>query len=376
MRQRVLFMLSSMRIGGVEKAFTSLLSEIPRNRYDVTVMLLEKRGELLNLIPEWVHVVEAPWYKTIKPIIMGTPQQTIQLYRSKRRYARILSFIGYYLVSKHANDRLAYYNYVMRDIEKEQDKYDIAVAYQGPTDIIDFYIAYKVEAARKLSWVHFDVNHHVINKRLYNKMYQEFDQLVAVSSAAKKSLVQLIPSVRNKVIVVENILSEKAIKEMAKASIQFDPGFEGIKIVTVGRLSKEKGQDLLIPVLKKLQEEGYNARWYCVGEGKARIEYESLIESYQLSDDFILLGSTLNPYPYIAEADIYVQPSRHDSFCLTLAEAKLLKKPIVATNFIGAYEQLVDGYNGFIVNNEKELFNRLKQLIDNKELRKKLINNL
>ena len=89
------------------------------------------------------------------------------------------------------------------------------------------------------------------------------------------------------------------------------------------------------------------------------------------------MGAKSNPYPYIAKADIYVQPSRHEGYCLTLAEAKCLAKPIVTTNFIGAYEQIEDGYTGFIVGcDEEELYRKIKYLLDHKMEQDKLHENL
>jgi glycosyltransferase involved in cell wall biosynthesis len=118
-------------------------------------------------------------------------------------------------------------------------------------------------------------------------------------------------------------------------------------------------------------------RWYCIGEGNKRHEYEELISKLGLVNDFILLGSNTNPYPYILESDIYVQTSRHEGYCLTLAEAICLKKPIVTTNFIGAFEQVTNGINGWIVKaSEEEIYEKIKYLLDHPVERQTLINNL
>ena len=63
-----------------------------------------------------------------------------------------------------------------------------------------------------------------------------------------------------------------------------------MRILTVGRLANEKGQDLAIRVLSRLIREGFKVRWYCVGDGISRKQYEELIEDYSLKDTFILLG--------------------------------------------------------------------------------------
>lgn len=374
--KKLLFMLSSMNIGGVEKSFLSLLSVLSKEKYDVTVLLLEKRGGFLEYIPSWVRVEEASWYKKIKPVIMGPPQQTLlSLYKS-HQFQKIPSFTGVYYYSKKRDDRHLYYKHVLKEATIDPTHYDVAIAFQGPTDIIDFYIVNKINAHKKISWVHFDVSHHLINKKLYTKLYSRFDQIFSVSEAAKEQLVNLIPSVKNKVSVIKNIISPELIKEMSVVPVEFDSSYKGLRIVTVGRLSKEKGQDRAIQLLSMLRQEGYDVRWYCIGEGNARKEYENLIEQYHLKKYFLLLGEKTNPYPYIAKADLYVQTSRHESFCLTLAEAKVLKKPIVSTNFLGAYEQLKDGFNGLIAQDNNDLYSKVKQLIKSPDLQNELIQNL
>lgn len=377
MKKKVLFMVSSMNIGGVEKSLISLLSVIPKDKYDITILTLEKKGGFLDRIPKHVNVEEAEWFKEIKPIIMESPQNTIKNYLKKGKILKIIQFIHSYYKAKRTGDRYIYYKNLLKSIPNNEEHYEAAIAYAGPTEIIDAYIAHKVNAKKKIGWVHFDISRHKINEKLYKNLYEKFDKIFAVSNEANKKLNELIPNTVNKSEVLLNIISKELVCEMANEAIKFDDNFDGIKIVTVGRLSKEKGQDLAIKALYKLKKDGYKVRWYCVGDGNNRKEYEALIKEKNLKDDFILLGSTPNPYPYIKKADIYVQTSRHEGYCLTLAEAKCLCKPIVTTNFIGAYEQIKDKVNGFIVEiNEDEIYEKVKYIIDNKSIGKDITNHL
>ncbi len=371
--KKILFMLSSMNIGGVEKSLLSLLSEMPKNEYDITVLLLEKKGGFLEYIPEGVKVEEVSWFEDVNPIIMQPPQLTIKNYFNNNQYLKILTFICSYFISKYFNNRHHYYKNIFKNIPFNNKTYDIAISYQGPTDVIDYYIANKVKAPNKVSWVHFDISKHMINKKLYEKLYKKFNKIFVVSKEAKKRLIDQIPSVQTKAEVFMNLIPTSLIKEMAKENVNFDEAYKGIKVVTVGRLSKEKGQDLAINVLFRLRKNGYDVRWYCIGDGNSKKEYEMLINKLDLKNDFLLLGSTPNPYPYIENADIYVQTSRHEGYCLTLAEAKCLNKPIITTNFTGAIEQITDGSNGLIVEcNEEEIYQKLKYLIEHPIERNKL----
>ena len=375
--KKILFMISSMNIGGVEKSLLSLLSAIPKDKYEITILTLDKKGGFLEYIPNNVKLIEAEWFKYIKQIIMDSPKNIIKMYIKNYEFLKIPSFIYSYFKSKKTNDRYIYYKYVLKSIPECKEKYDVAIAYAGPTEIIDAYISHKVKAEKKIAWVHFDISKHKINKKLYNNLYERFDKIFAVSNECKKKLDEIIPAVRNKSEVLFNIVSEDLINEMSESYVDFDDNYKGIKIITVGRLSKEKGQDLAIKALAKLKKDRYDVKWYCIGEGNSRREFEQLIKEYNLENNFLLLGSTSNPYPYIKNADIYVQTSRHEGYCLTLAEAKALNKPIVTTNFIGAYEQIKNNENGIIVScNENDLADAIRKLIDEKEICSKFSNKL
>ncbi|SFD66925.1 Glycosyltransferase involved in cell wall bisynthesis [Lentibacillus persicus] len=376
--KKVLFMLSSMDIGGVEKSLLSLLSVMPKEAYDVKILLLEEKGAFLDHLPDWVRVEEASWYQEVKPIIMQSPYKTIKDFYAAKTYSRIPSFVYSYLISeKVLKDRYIYYKHIFKSVPLHEEDYDIAVAYQGPTDIIDYYVGHHVNAVKKISWVHFDVSKHSVNTKLYQQLYQRFDMVLVVSNEAHNHLVDKIPSVKFKSDVCKNIVSKTAIKVMSKETADFDKEYTGRIIVTVGRLSWEKGQDMAIAVLSWLREEGYDVKWYCVGGGKQRAEYEQMIEGYGLKDHFILTGPSPNPYPYIAQADIYVQPSRHEGYCLSLAEAKCLQRPIVTTDFTGANEQIIDGYNGLISKcNADALYYHVKYLLAHPDQADKLALNL
>lgn len=377
MKKKVLFMVSSMNIGGVEKSLLSLLSVIPKDKYDVTILTLEKKGGFLDYIPSHIRIEEATWFKDIKPIIMESPQSTLKRYLAKGKIFKIPSFVYSYYKSKNTGDRYIYYKNILKSIPDNEEIYDAAIAYAGPTEIIDVYIGYKVNAKKKIGWIHFDISKHNINEKLYKTLYEKFNKIFVVSNEANKKLNEIIPSTVGKSEVLLNIISKDLVCSMSNKEVAFDDKFDGIKIVTVGRLSKEKGQDLAINALSKLINDGYKVRWYCVGEGNTRGEYEKLIKEKELEDNFILLGANPNPYPYIKKSDIYVQTSRHEGYCLTLAEAKCLCKPIVTTNFIGAYEQINDKVNGFIVEqNENEIYEKIKFIIDNNYIRDNFISNL
>ncbi|NHC43328.1 glycosyltransferase, partial [Bacillus sp. MM2020_1] len=257
------------------------------------------------------------------------------------------------------------------------EEYDFAVAYDGPNDFISYFVWKKISSKRKIQWIHFDITKIGFNRKFASKVYSKFDKVFVVSKEAKKKFIDLLPNLKEKADVFLNVASPKTIYNQAKEGTGFTDTFDGLRILTVGRLSDEKGQDLAIHVLARLVKDGYKVKWYCLGEGNSRGKYESLIKKYKLENKFILLGTDPNPYPYMDQCNIYVQPSRHEGYCITLMEARYLGKPIITTCFTGANEQIINGETGIIVGvNEDEIYQALVKLINNKEFRKKLKRNL
>jgi glycosyltransferase involved in cell wall biosynthesis len=370
-------MLINMNIGGTEKALLNMINEFPLEKYDITILMLEEFGGFLNQIPSEVKLEYFNGYQNIKNILNQPPQFVSFNLLKKGRIIQAFIIIFLHIITKLLKNRSLYFRFLLRKYPKLIDEYDVAVAYDGPMDFISYFVLKKIKAKRKIQWIHFDITKIGFNPKFAIKVYSQFDKIFVVSNEAKKKLVNVVPKLEEKTNVFLNIISAIAIKKHAKIGVGFTDSFNGIRILTVGRLSLEKGQDLAIQAFNRLVREGYNARWYCIGDGNERELYENLIKRYELEDKFILLGATSNPYPFIEQCDIYVQPSRHEGYCITLAEARCLRKPIITTDFTAAKEHICNNETGLLVGiDEREIFNGLVQLINNDEMRNRFIENL
>ena len=375
--KKILFMCINMNIGGTEKALLTMLNEMDRRKYDITLFMLEEHGGFLNQIPDGVKIMYFKEYKTLKKFINNPPQLVAKELIKNRKVISGLSILFIYIISKLIKDISIYYKYILRNVDIVNDEYDIAIAYAGPMDFISYFVTNKIKSKKRIQWIHFDITKIGFNINFAKRIYDKFDKVFVVSNEGKDKLINLIPSLKDKTEVFFNIISCKMIEKMAYEGEGFSDDFDGTRILTVGRLSKEKGQDLIIPVLKKLKENGYKVRWYCIGDGPARKEYEKLVDELNIKDDFIFLGSKLNPYTYMKECDIYVQPSKHEGYCITLGEARCFNNPIVTTNFTGANEQIDDEKIGLICDiSEWEIYKSIKRLLDDRELYEKLKENL
>ncbi|WP_415342100.1 glycosyltransferase [Clostridium perfringens] len=373
----ILFMLINMNIGGTEKALINMLHELQKEKYKVTVLLLEKYGGFLDQIPDWVEVKYLDEYKNLKKYINEPPKKNVKELLSKKEYINAFNLFLSYCISKLKDDISYYYKYLLTDVSDLEEEYDIAVAYAGPMDFITYFVANKIRAKKRVQWIHFDISKIGFNKRFAEKMYSKFDKIFVVSEEGKNKLNLLIPSLSDKTEVFFNIISSTFIKNMAENEEGFNDNYNGIRILTVGRLSREKGQDITISVLEKMIKQGYEVRWYCIGEGNMKKELEDMVKNKNLQENYILLGSKRNPYPFMKECDIYVQSSRHEGYCITLAEARCFNNPIITTNFTGANEQIRNEKTGLIVNfNQDEMYTAIKRIIKDRELRDYIGNNL
>lgn len=377
--KRIIFVIESMNIGGTEKALLSMLYEIPPHKYDITILLLENTGGFIEYIPDGVRVITLNEYEKLKPIINKSPKETIlDLFYKKRFYKCFLAGI-HYSFWRFFNNKMHYYvNQIMVNFKELEEEYDVAVSYQGPPSHFSaYFVAKKIRAKKKIQWIHSDVTKLNLDLKEVRNLYKLFDKFYVVSSMAKDNFLSLFPELVDKTEVFYNVISSKLINEQAELTHGFTDDFKGIRILTVGRLSGEKGQKITIPVLSKLIRDGYDVRWYCLGDGPLRDSYQKDIIKYDVEGEYILLGSNPNPYPYIKECDIYVQPSKFEGYCITLAEAKVFNKPIISTNFTGAREQLIPNRTGLIVDYDiEQLYESIKLLIENKNLCNQLSKNL
>jgi glycosyltransferase involved in cell wall biosynthesis len=377
MKKKIVFMVINMNVGGTEKALLNMINEMPKDQYEITILMLEKYGGFLDAIPKEVRVEYLYDYAAYKDLLNRPVKITVKNLFKQGQIGKGIVLGSVHVLSRIFQNKFFYYNFVLKKMPRYKNKYDIAIAYAGPMDFISYFVAKKIKAKKRIQWIHFDVTKIGFDERLSKKLYNMFDKIFVVSNEAEKKLVRKVPSIKGKIEVFVNVVSQKTILSQSNSGNGFEDDFDGKRILTVGRLSKEKGQDLAIKVLARLVKEGHKVKWYCIGEGKARSEYEQLISQLNVEEHFVLLGAKSNPYPYIKQCDLYVQPSRYEGYCITLIEARCLKKPIVTTDVNGANEQIKQGITGVIVNkDEGSLYKAVNTLIMNSRLMTNYSNNL
>lgn len=364
MKKRVLFVIDSLGIGGAEKSLVTLLGLLDYSRFDVDLQLFAFDGLMLQFVPAEVNIL---------PPLNYTQFLSMPVWRQLCWPSMLSARLKYSLwIRKHrmlnSDKAAAYWQSAGRCIVSNPKNYDVAIAYaQGvPT----FYTIDKVLARRKFAWLNIDYRLTGTTRDYQHRFYDALDTIVPVSKFVRNVFSEVFPEFRHKMRIMPDIMDGAIIERMSQlpSDKQIDRTLP--VIMTTGRLNKpQKGYDLALAAAKVLRDRGVDFRWYAVGEGPYRGAMEHYIAENQLQDCFILLGATDNPYSYMRQCDVYVQTSRHEGFGLTIAEARILNRPVVCTNFEGCTVQMIDGKNGLITSfTPEEIADSIERLLNDKVL--------
>ena len=371
--KKILFVIDSLACAGAEKSLITLLSLIDYSKYEVDLQLFSYGGELENLLPKEVKLLEPFNYMKFTTLSLKKAiQEGIFKLKLKYLFSRLkFSFIlrkGKY--DNKAKARL-FWEINKNCIEETKKEYDIAIAYaQGvPT----FYVADRVKAKKKIAWINTSYHLERIEKQYQRNKYRKFNKIVLVSNSAKNIFKEVYPEFEEKLEIIYDINNPKIMEEMSNIGEKLPIGNE-IKILTIGRFAKGKAYDIALEACKILKDKGIKFKWYILGKGPLKEEIEQKIDELGLKEHFILLGVTPNPYGYIKSADIYVQTSRFEGFGLAIAEARILNVPVVTTEFDAVYNQMVQRKNGIVTQMDAQsVADGIMELIENKELKNSII---
>jgi glycosyltransferase involved in cell wall biosynthesis len=380
MKKNILISVYNMEIGGIERSLINMLESFDYQKYNVDLLIFHHVGEFMNLIPNSANVLPQVEKYTVfrKPVTLCLKEKHYIL-----AFIRVLSkYIAKIKAKNRELEEGAGYiqmqltqKYSSFFIPKLKKEYDVAISYAWPHDII----VNKVKAKKKVAWVHTDYSKLEIDNELDLKVWNQFDFIAAVSEACRDAFLSTYPTLLDKVLVVENITSPQFIKKMAEEEQELpEVKSQSFNLVSVGRLSYVKGFDLAVEALRLLHNKGLtNIKWYIVGYGGYEKELKELISKSNLNNSFILLGKKINPYPYIKNCDLYVQPSRYEGKAVTVSEAKILGKPILITNYPTASSQIEDGVEGIICDlSVSGLVKGIEEFYSNQKLKHTLMNNI
>ena len=348
MKTKVLFVINRLNLGGVEKSLLSLINAMPEESYDITIGTINKEGQLLPYVPERVKVVEIPeLHNGIKNVSKRFIAIKKCLMKGDIKNAFMIPWLS--IVSTITRTNYPLYRRYMRPGAYSLEEFDIAVMYQGPNEHLEYYVSHVVKARKKMAWIHFDVDYFFMRKKSVKRSYANFERVLIVSNQAKANFDRRFPMFAHKSEVFLNLINKEETIRLGGEPGIFKKHNDKINIATLGRISWEKGQDKAIYAAKVLKNKGVKFHWWFIGEGNQSDLYKEKAAAEGVDDCITFTGNAINPYPYLAGCDVYVQPSRFEGYCIAIGEAKIFGCPIVASNFMGAHEQLDTVPNSIIL---------------------------
>ena len=352
-KKKIIIVIHYLEIGGAEVSLIGLLQAMDISLYDVDLFVHCHRGELMKYIPNGVHLLpEIPEYaqieRPLKDVIKdGYWRIAVRRFKAKwkaKRFNKRHRFRDSGVVfQKIANELTPILPLI------SSTHYDLAISFLIPHN----YVLDKVQATKKICWIHTDYQSLSIDSKEEFPIWNAYDKIISISPKVTESFLGVFPSLKDKIMEVRNILSTQFIRSRAvlmDVSEEMRRGREdAVILLSVGRFVFAKNYDNVPEICRLIVDKGINVVWYLIGFGGAEQLIRRRIEEHGMQDHVKILGKKINPYPYIRECDIYVQPSRYEGNSVTVREAQLLCKPVVITNYATANSQVENGKDGIIV---------------------------
>lgn len=355
-KPRILILMHYMELGGAESALLGLMQSVDPNRADVDVFIYSHRGELMDFIPtDKINLLPE------KEAYSLTEKSLLEVVRKGYLRLALARVMGRRdtdsFCTKHPNpekpaecgtffQQRATWK-VLPQIQPHVE-YDLAISFLTP----HFFVLNNVRAKKRIGWIHTDYTRILIDVEAELKMWERLDYIASISEEVGNRFCEVFPSLRNKLLQIENILNADFIRRRAgKSAVSLCDDPETVCLLTIGRFSPPKKMEDIPSICRKMMDKGLQVKWFIIGYGSKEIEnvVRANAEKEGVTDSVVILGKQKNPYPYIQACDIYVQPSRYEGKSITVREAQILCKPVIVTNYPTAGSQIQTGVDGVIV---------------------------
>lgn len=335
--KKVLFLINTLGGGGAERVLVNLVNKLDRKKYEITVETMFSGGVNQNdLLPDIKYINKnAPCFRGISKLYKFIPARLLYAF-----------FIG-------------------------STKYDIVISYMhgAPAKVISGCPDMKI---KKVVWLH---NGDMINSNFFGfwlakksaiNAYRCYDAIVGVSKSVISSF-ERYTGIKEKLRVIYNTNDIDSIKAQAKMSPKLPFIKRGLLLTTVGRVDNSKGYDRLIPIAKKMHDNGLKFDLVIVGTGRDYAKLSQMIIDLGAEDYIHMLGFRKNPYSVIAASDLFVSSSRFEGLSTVISEAIILGIPVISTDVSGAKEVLGENneYGLVVENNDVALYKGLSELMSN-----------
>ncbi len=315
-RTRLLFLIPTLTGGGAERVVVTLLQHLDRSRFELALAVVDTRDAAFrDQVPADVEFIDLG----CRRVRHALTKLVRLLWR--RRPDVVMSTLG------HLNLALA----IVRPLLPGGTRYvarETIVVSQGLTEY---------SWPQLWAWA-------------YCRFYGRFDRVICQSRDMRDDLVANHALDAKCAVVIHNPVDFERIA-VAMASVDRLAAPNGLlRVVAAGRLVGQKGFDLLLDALALAKRRDLHLT--ILGDGALREELGARAEVLGIADRVRFAGFLRNPYPTIAEADLFVLSSRYEGFPNVVLEALACGTPVVATPAPGGVREILDGVAGCVVADE------------------------
>lgn len=367
MKKKILFVSEALWIGGIETALVNLLNRMDYEKYDVTLLLRRAifDGDMRQKVPAQCRIVtfdreDGQYHYARLYHLTEESENPSALHKAMMWAVPMIKWI---------ENRL-YIHYVKKQMRGE--RFDTCVIY---SDVAAETAIRAIRADKFLLFYH----HGAMRKVWHDEVgYRKADKIIAVSGAVEQKLHSFRPKYADKMMTLHNLTDVEGIRAKGSEPVPEKFPEDKFNVVSCGRVSHEKGMDLAVEACAELVKLGHeNLHWWIVGGGPAEDEVRAKIAELHMEDYVTMLGMKSNPYPYIQQADLYVQPSRFEGYPMTILEALILGQPVVSTDNSGAREILQDGMTGVLCDiSAQNISDKVHELLKHSEMLEELKKNV
>lgn len=347
-KKLIFFLIESLSGGGAEKVLSTLLQHLDYSKFEVTLCCITDIGKYIEEVKPYVHYT----------YILPNPERL-------KRWEKLIYKLKYKLIYQWLPLKWVYQWCIPHHADVE-----IAFVEGFATKLLSHSTNHK---AKRIAWVHIDLEQFHWTQSIYKdiaieeKCYQQYNQIVTVSETTKKAFQRKFKNVTTPIQTLYNPINSEDIILKSKESISLpSKNSQHIRLVSIGRFTKQKAYSRLLRIITKLKEDDYPIELWLLGDGEERVVLEQYIKEHQLESIVTLWGFQSNPYAYLAQCDLFVCSSISEGYSTAVTEALIVGLPVITTNCSGMYELLKDGECGMITeNSEDALYQGLKELLNN-----------
>lgn len=351
--KKILFVINTMGQAGAETAFLDFLKKMDGSEYELSLYILMGQGEMIGKLPSNIRILNRSLSSLSVLTSQGRRKMALTVFHAFWRhgnccgklYSIVQSFADMAKAKRIQSSKL-FWRVLSDGAQRFETEFDLAVAWlEGGAA---YYVADHVNARRKAAFIHTDYKNAGYTRNMDKGCWEQFDRIFTVSEQMKGHFQAFYPECEEKVFVFNNHIDQDTLLLRAKEPGGFSDDFDGIRILTVGRLTYQKAYDVAIESMSILKKTGQKIRWYVLGEGEERKYLEKKIDALGLKEDFLLLGAVENPYPYYEQTDIYVHATRLEGKSIAIQEAQALGCAVIASDCCGNRELITDGEDGIL----------------------------